>query len=905
MIKNYLLLLVLCLYSSINAQIVNIPDANFKAKLLESDVINSISMNDDGTSQKIDKNGDGEIQKSEALLISSLDIRNSKISSLEGIQSFSNLFFLECSDNQIATLDLTSLPNLQTISCDRNDLTNLNVQKLSKLQTISCWTNKLTGLNLEGLSSLQNLQCGENMITSLNIDQCPDLVNLGVYKNRISILDLSSFSKLENLFCGYNELINLDLRSSTNIKLLACDNNKLTSLLLPDSDKLEQLVYDHNFLSNVNISHLSGLLELSCSSNKITKLDLKGHVKLKNLFCPNNEITNLDLSEVPDLIDLNCFGNLLTEINLSPLSKLVSLIVYENKLTEINVTKFKDLEYFYCYDNQLTNIDLSGLENISYFYCGKNKLDKIDIGDLKKMESFHFEDNPLLESVFLKNGSVETDLLFSNNPKLKYICVDEDQLLNVQSLATQYGYTDCSINSYCSFTPGGESFTIQGNNKNDIDNNGCDVSDIPASFFKFKIDDGIKSGNFISNETGSYSIKVPAGSYTITPVFENTDYFSVSPPSLQVEFPTVTSPFTQNFCIIPQGIHNDLETTILPFEPARPGFVAKYKIVYKNKGNTAQSGTVNLFFNNAALNLISVTTAVSLQTQNNISWNFSNLKPFETREIVLSFDVNSPIETPAINNGDILKYIATINSSESDENPIDNVFNFNQTVVGSYDPNDKTCLEGNVIKPELIGEYVHYMIRFENTGNYIAENIVVKDIIDLSKFDISTLVPTSSSHSYTTKISDGNKVEFIFEKINLPFDDANNDGYIAFKIKTLPTLAVGDTFTNEANIYFDYNFPILTNKATSTFKILGTQDFEFSNYFNVYPNPAKATLNISSKNKIEIQSMSIYDILGQLVIAVPNADNVSSIDVSKLRTGNYLLKIKTEKGISGTKFIKE
>ena len=70
-------------------------------------------------------------------------------------------------------------------------------------------------------------------------------------------------------------------------------------------------------------------------------------------------------------------------------------------------------------------------------------------------------------------------------------------------------------------------------------------------------------------------------------------------------------------------------------------------------------------------------------------------------------------------------------------------------------------------------------------------------MIDLSKFDISTLIPTDASHSYITKISEGNKVEFIFENINLPFEDANNDGYIAFKIKTKPTLVVGDSFENK------------------------------------------------------------------------------------------------------------
>jgi hypothetical protein len=189
------------------------------------------------------------------------------------------------------------------------------------------------------------------------------------------------------------------------------------------------------------------------------------------------------------------------------------------------------------------------------------------------------------------------------------------------------------------------------------------------------------------------------------------------------------------------------------------------------------------------------------QTTNTLSWDFTNLQPFETREITFTMNVNSPQETPAVINGDILAYTATITSVAVDETPTDNTFTFNQTVVGSYDPNDKTCLEGSVITSALIGQYVHYTIRFENTGTFAAENVVVKDMIDLTKFDISTLVSTSSSHSYTTRISDGNKVEFIFENINLPFDDANNDGYITFKIKTKPTLVVNDSFSNEASIF--------------------------------------------------------------------------------------------------------
>jgi hypothetical protein len=131
------------------------------------------------------------------------------------------------------------------------------------------------------------------------------------------------------------------------------------------------------------------------------------------------------------------------------------------------------------------------------------------------------------------------------------------------------------------------------------------------------------------------------------------------------------------------------------------------------------------------------------------------------------------------------------------------------------------------------------------------------------------------SHSFTTRISSTNKVEFIFGNINLPFDDANNDGYVVFKIKTKPTLVVGNTFSNTASIYFDYNFPIITNTATTTIQLLGTRDFEFTEYFTLYPNPAKNVLNIQAKGEATISSLEIYNVLGQLVLAVPNAQQLS------------------------------
>ena len=446
-------------------------------------------------------------------------------------------------------------------------------------------------------------------------------------------------------------------------------------------------------------------------------------------------------------------------------------------------------------------------------------------------------------------------------------------------------------------------YTIQGNIRYDSNNNGCDETDINFPNQRLIFTNGSNSGNLIANESGFFSYyDVQVGNNIFIPILQNPSYFTVSPPSASVTFPTASNVYVQDFCISANGTHNDLTVSLLPILPARPGFNATYKMVYKNNGTSVQNGTINLGFDDSVMDLISATPVIDSQSTNSLSWNFTNLLPFESREIFVTMNINTPTETPPVNNGNVLIYNAIINGA-SDETPSDNSSVLNQTVVGSYDPNDKTCVEGTKITPIMVGDYLNYVIRFENTGTANAEFVVIRDEIDMSKFDITTLVPTGSSHSFTTRILNTNKVEFIFENINLPFDDANNDGFVAFKIKTRPTLIVGDIISNTASIFFDYNLPIITNTYSTTIETLGKQDFEFNRVFTISPVPAKNNLTITAKQDVIMSSINIYNTLGQLIQVITNPSQ--TIDVSSLTTGSYFIKIISDKGTAISKFIKE
>ena len=818
----YFKLLTIFFFATANAQIVTIPDANFKAKLIAVGV---------------DTNADGQIQLTEALAVTNLNVSSASILDMTGIEAFTNLVTLFCNNNQLTTLNVQGLTNLQYLQCSANQLTTLNVQGLTNLQELHCYSNQLPTLNVQGLTNLNWLICSNNQLPTLNVQ---------------------GLTNLEYLLCSNNQLATLNVQGLTNLQRLECFNNQLPI---------------------IDVQGLTNLQYLFCYNNQLPTLNVQGLTNLLFLHCSNNQLPNLDIQGLTNLINLNCSYNQLPTLNVQGLTNLKFLHCQNNQLPTLNVQGLTNLQKLYCNNNQLPTLNVLGLTNLQELYCSGNQL----------------------TSLFIKNGRNET-IDFSGNPNLAYICADDGQITSVQTLATGYGYTNCNVNGYCSFSPGGIFYTINGTNKYDSNNNGCDVLDIFFPNFKFTMNDGTNTGGLIADTTGNYTIAVQAGTHTITPVFENPTYFTVAPAAATVTFPTAASPFTQNFCVSPNGVHHDLEVVVIPLFPARPGFDAAYKIKYKNKGTSTETATLVFNYNDAVLDYVAATLVPTTQNVGSISWNIGTMAPFQSGEFVITLNVNSPMETPAVNSGDILSYSATINGLNNDETPIDNTAVLNQTVVNSYDPNDKTCLEGNTINPSMIGDYVHYKIRFENTGTFPAQNIVVKYMIDISKFDISSLQMIDASHSCTTRIS-GNKVEFIFENINLPFDDANNDGYVVFKIRTKSTLVVGNTISNQANIYFDYNFPIITNTATSTFQALNNDAFVFENEFVLYPNPAKNLLHIEVKNEIEMSSISIYNMWGQVVLTTTNPSN--TIEVSNLKTGNYFIKVTTDKGTATSKFIKE
>lgn len=898
--KNlYLFLLLIPFVQTINGQIITFTDPTFKNKLLDSNPGNFIAQNLNGDYFMIDSNSNNEIELSEALQVSALDINSSSISSLEGINFFTNLTTLYCDNNLLLNLNVSSLTNIVSLNCSNNQLVNINLNGLTELQNLNCQSNQLTDLNVSAITNLVNLDCSYNQIVNLNLNSLSNLEILNCSNNQVSSFDLSSLIGLKTFDCSNNQILTIDTINLESLETFNCNSNFISSLTVINKSDLIYLNCSNNLLTFLNLLNLPSLVEISCTYNQLSTLDLTGLTELESLNCANNQIVIINVNGLNQLISLNCNNNLLTIIDLNSLTNLKYLYCNSNSLSTLNLNGLNALLVLSCNNNLIESLNFSNTNNLQSLYCSNNQISTLNLSSLINFQNL-FCSNNMLTSIFIKNGSFENNLSFSGNQNLQFICADDSEINYVQDEINNNNYTNCHVNSYCSFTPGGVTYSIQGNVKYDNNNDGCDVLDTTFVNLQLSFSDGVSTESLFSNSNGSYSNFVKSGTYTITPQIENSNYFLVSPTTTSVDFTQVGTPFIQNYCITPNGNYADIEIVILPLNSLMAGQDAKYKIIYKNKGTITQSGSVNLIFNDTYFDVLVTNPIFTSQNTNNLNWSFNNLNPQETRTIFVTLNLN----TTSIGAGQIAQFTASVTTSNIDESPNDNSITFNQTVINSMLANDKVCIEGSSVSISQVGQYVHYCIHFKNNGTAIAQNIVIKDIIDTTKYDFSTLIPIDGSHMFLTRQTNSDTVEFIFENINLEFGNTNSDGYVMFKIKTLPTLINGDTFTNTASVYYDYRAPLNTNIESTTIEALSNITFEDNQRFTIYPNPVKEVLNIYTYEQNSVDSITIYNSLGQMIQKVINP-NYFSLNVSNLNQGVYFLNMTTEKGTSSIKFIKE
>ena len=602
------------------------------------------------------------------------------------------------------------------------------------------------------------------------------------FLNISSLSGIQAFQNLEALDCSDNSLASLPALPP-GLKFLLCSNNQLSILpILPST--LEILHCDYNQLTSLPFLPF-GLAELRCRQNQLTSL------------------TNLP----PNLALFDCAYNKLT--SLPPLPSSFSILeCHHNLLTSLPDLP-SSLTKIFCGDNLLTSLPLLpfGLVELS---CGYNQLTSL----------------PSLPATL-------TDLDCNFNFNLK--CLPDLKNVNTLSFGgtavqclPNYGKIPSSTFPLCDL----------------FNTNGCEVSwNISGTVYFDKDSNCIKTGseNGISNQ----KIKLYKNGLPIQQTYSNNEgnfYFDTDSLSIyKTSLDTSSIPFAlrcpvsatyldtltitdslksnRNFAAKCKGI--DLAVTSIygaGFRPASQRPLTIYAGDFSNNfgGRCAKgvSGSVQIILSGPC-QFVSAAPGALLPT------NVSNdtltyiVTDFGVINYNNAFKINVLIDTNAILGSQIcvdVEISTTANEIDTTNNNLTQCFN----IVNSFDPNDKSVFP-TFLKPG-VDNWLTYNINFQNTGNADAIDIFITDTLD-ANLDWSSFELLSYSHFPLIQLYNNGIIKFNYPKIYLP-DSTNNEpeshGYVQFKIKALDSLAIGSVVNNTANIYFDFNAPVITNTVSNT-----------------------------------------------------------------------------------------
>ncbi|MFZ2897726.1 MAG: FG-GAP-like repeat-containing protein [Saprospiraceae bacterium] len=241
---------------------------------------------------------------------------------------------------------------------------------------------------------------------------------------------------------------------------------------------------------------------------------------------------------------------------------------------------------------------------------------------------------------------------------------------------------------------------------------------------------------------------------------------------------------------------------------------APFWISCHNQGNTFLHGTLTLTIDPLTTVLNSI-PAPDLIDGNTLTWNLASLPPTYTEQIRLILMM--PSEDYA---GETLAFQAVMDILDSGGNPaVTDTYTYSPQLRCAVDPNDK-LVEPNIPEEEnytLFGDTLRYTVRFQNTGNDTAFTVRIVDQLS-PDLDPASFRLIASSHPCSASLDAHGKLVFLFENILLPDSTTNepeSHGFVKFGILPHAGLPENTVISNDANIFFDANAPILTNAVTN------------------------------------------------------------------------------------------
>ena len=374
---------------------------------------------------------------------------------------YGNIAVLECSNNQLTTLDVTKLsalthlisrknfvrdldvsgnPELKLLYVQDSPLEQLDLTHNSKIDSLILTNNRLKELTLASHPTLELLMCTSNaQLKHLNLKDCPKLKHLDALQTLVDEYDLSKNSELRYVAVGLGRpLRTLSLPTNNKIDTLMVPAAGLKTIDLSQTKQLKLLGIDNNYeLSQLDLTGMTQLKALSCEGNALTSLNLSACRNLESLVCNNNQLTTLDVSGLNKLETLTCFSNDLATLNLTGCASmknldssvnpklstadfprsLTSLNCSSCNFTQIETTKLPLLTNLTCDGNQIGTLNLTAQTKLTAINCGNNKIEQLDFSNCTNLLDVVIAGNPI-------SGGIG----FNNCNNLRYVSVNNTKL---------------------------------------------------------------------------------------------------------------------------------------------------------------------------------------------------------------------------------------------------------------------------------------------------------------------------------------------------------------------------------------------------------------------------------------------------------------------------------------------
>ncbi|MCF1192722.1 T9SS type A sorting domain-containing protein [Mangrovimonas sp. AS39] len=833
----------LCLgVSTIFAQNVNIPDANFKAYLVADTSINT--------------NGDSEISVAEAQAFTGeLLINGLSISDLTGIGAFLNITRLDCYSNNLTSLDVSNNLALTRLHCGSNQIETLDISANTLITDIQCHNN--------GVLYELNLANGNN----------GNFVWMKAYGNSLSCIQIDAgftppsdaglynagWTKGSSAFysedcAALNQIVNIP---DTNFKSFLVNDSSInvnndSEITMAEAQATTELI-----MNGIGIADLTGieaftnLTRLDVPNNNLETIDVSNNLSLNRLHAGGNNLTSLDIRLNTSITEIFCYNN----------TPLETLLISNGNNSNFNYMKAYSNPNLTCIqvDNGFTPPGNSG-----QYVVGWTK-DSQASYSVNCIPSVYYVD---ANATGANDGSSWSDAYTNISDALSATSLNDD----IWVAKGEYTLTD--VNTPISVATNEINIIggFAGNETTLADREVTLMHTTNATIFTGDINGDDIEGDFVSNKTDNAErlFSITANDVTFDGIiFEN--IYDVS----------AAGGVNENGVIY---IPNSADITNLKIKNSV--FRYNYSNGYLLKMRKLSGGLFlenNKFVNNTSVNF-GLIYLQSDSTNDYIFTRWANVLVADNDTNIAALDVLRSDWS----NGNTLDVVIT-NSTF--------VNNTNNSTYGNV-----IMASGNA----SLNLNINNSIFWQNTINGTAATRDVSNgtetNFDVVITNTIATVPNNAGTYGTFNATNVTTLDPVNDNLNLDsdykptsasnylVDQGDNTLYDAVLFGNLDLSGNDRIFNGTIDLgAYEYNSTLSLEDNTIN-----------TNEVKLYPNPVNNTLFITSTERIE--SVTIYNLSGQLI--KQDSDISNGVNVSQLSTGLYLIQIKTTEGIMTKKFLK-